>query len=60
MSEKQDILKQNISRLTHTIPGGLNEKRVLNTLSMSALSRRDAINVLLELLNTENLKKKNE
>lgn len=60
MSEKQNLLKQNISRLTHTLPDSSNEKIVLRKLGMSALPRKKALNVLLELLNAKNLIAKKE
>ena len=49
--DKIDTAKYNISRLTHTKPGGFSEKVVLKSLGMSALSRKTAMGVLLEILN---------
>lgn len=60
--DKIDTAKYNISKLVHTLPGSLNEKAVLKQLGMSALSRKTAVSVLLEILNviviTERQKKK--
>ena len=51
--EEIDIAKYNISRLTHTKPGGFNEKVVLKSLGMSSLPRAVAVRVLLEILNVK-------
>ena len=48
---KVETARYNISRLTHTESGTPNEKAVLKSLGMSALSRANAIRVLLEILN---------
>ena len=48
---KIDTAKYNISRLTHTKPGFFNEKVVLKSLGMSALSRKTAMSVLVEIPN---------
>ena len=47
---KIDTAKYNISKLTHTKLGSLNEKAVLKSLVLSPLPRADAINTLLEIL----------
>ena len=55
---KIDTAKNNISKLVHTLPGSLNEKAVLKQLGMSALSRKVAVRVLLEILNVAVIIKK--
>ena len=49
--DKIGTAKHNISRLVHTKPRGFNEKAVLKDLGMPTFSRKDALNVLLEILN---------
>ena len=49
--DKIGTAKYNISRLVHTEPSSLNEKVVLKSLGMSALPRKTAVRVLLEILN---------
>ena len=56
-----DILKQNISKLSHTLPKGLNEKKVLKELGLSTFSRDGAMKILFEMLNVRfMIKKQNE
>ena len=58
MKNEIDILKQNISKLSHTSPNGLNEKRILKKLGLSTFSRNEAVKILLEMLNVRSMIKK--
>ena len=56
-----DIARNNISKLSHTLPNGLNERKTLKELGLSTFSRNEAMKILLEILNVQNMiKKRNE